>query len=260
MATADSGIAGKTGRLARRCTHHRCYYRTAGPKEGVHVPFSCPVELEPVDIILPASNTTATGRDIRQREVFAVAGSNAEGKTSFLEDIIAGMDDHAAGGGRERVVTIRVMRTAETMTMNCELAAGADVSTFFRALPPGIGGTVSSASGMGSGSMTMAHQIGSAIRQRAPLLIIDEERAAPNLLVASCLQNEEVTPLAAILARDRIRMSDTTLVFAACAMDTLAAQADRIMVLDRHVAGAIDRAGFRRQLVASLHRMADDLS
>jgi len=32
--------------------------------------------------------------------VFAVAGSNAQGKITFLEGIIAGMDDHAAGDGR----------------------------------------------------------------------------------------------------------------------------------------------------------------
>ena len=35
-------------------------------------------------------------------------------------------------------------------------------------------------------------------------------------------------------------MGDTSLVFAACAMDTLIAQADRIMVLDRHEAKAIE--------------------
>jgi len=52
-------------------------------------------------------------------------------------------------------------------------------------------------------------------------LIIDEDRAVSNLLVRSCLQTEEITPLAEILAHDCGRMGDTTLVFAACAMDTM---------------------------------------
>jgi Ca2+-binding EF-hand superfamily protein len=43
-------------------------------------------------------------------------------------------------------------------------------------------------------------------------------------------------------------------------MDTLIAQADRIMVLDRHVAGAIDRKEFRQMLRDSLRKTADDMS
>lgn len=113
---------------------------------------------------------------------------------------------------------------------------------------------------MGSGSMTMAHQVQTAITRHAPLLIIDEDRAAPNLLVKSCLQKEEITPLAELLSSEREKMGDTTLVFAACAMDTLIAQADRIMVLDRHEASAIDPAEFRRMLAGTLRMTADDLS
>ena len=167
-------------RLARHCTRYRCFYRTAGPKEGVSVPFACPRELSPVELELPAGNRTVTGLGIRRREVFAVAGSNAQGKTTFLEGIVAGMDDHAAGDGRELVVTVDGVCTAEAV--NCELA-GADVSMFFSALPPGMAGTARAACGMGSGSMTMAFQVQGAIAREAPLLLIDEDRAAPNLLV-----------------------------------------------------------------------------
>ena len=55
-------------------------------------------------------------------------------------------------------------------------------------------------------------------------------------------------------------MGDTALVFAACAMDTLIAQADRIMVLDRHVASAIEPAVFRHQVAALLRRTADEMN
>ena len=249
-------FVGDGARLARRCTRYRSFFRTAGPKEGVSVPFACPRELSPVELELGASNRTVTGLGIKKREVFAVAGSNAQGKTTFLEGIIAGMDDHAAGDGRELVVTTGGVCTAEAV--NCELA-GADVSMFFAALPPGMAGTARAACGMGSGSMTMAFQVQGAVARGAPLLIIDEDRAAPNLLVRSCLQTGEVTPLAEILARDRGKLGETALVFAACAMDALVAQADRILVLDRHEASAIDREEFRRRVAASMEKMARDL-
>jgi predicted ABC-class ATPase len=247
---------GDGARLARHCTRYRCFFRTAGPKEGVSIPFECPQELVPLELELAASNRTVTGLGIRKREVFAVAGSNAQGKTTFLDGIIAGMDDHAAGDGRELVVTVHGLHTAEAT--NC-LLAGADVSMFFSALPPGMEGTVQVAYGMGSGSMTMARQVQEAVVRGAPLLIIDEDRAAPNLLVRSCLQTGEITPLSEILANDRGRMGETALVFAACAMDTLVAQADRIMVLERHAASAIDRETFRRTVAESLVKMAGDL-
>lgn len=107
--------------------------------------------------------------------------------------------------------------------------------------------------------MSMAYQVQRAVDRECPLLIIDEDRAAPNLLVGSALQKDDVTPLSAILCHDRGRMKETALVFAACAMDTLVAQADRIMVLDRHVAHAIDREEFRKRVALSLGKMARDL-
>lgn len=247
---------GDDSHLARTFTQNRPFFRVAGPKEGVSVPFCCPAELDPVELELPASNRTVSGLGIRQREVFAIAGSNAQGKTTFLEGILAGMDDHSPHDGRELVVTVRGACITESTNMGL---AGADISMFFHALPPGVSGTVNGASGMGSGSMTMAHQIQTAITRHAPLLIIDEDRAAPNLLVKSCLQKEEITPLSEILGRERDKMGDTALVFAACAMDTLIARADRIMVLDRHEAKAIDPPEFRHKLAGLLRKTADGL-
>lgn len=251
------GFVGDGSRLARTITRLRPFYRVAGPKEGVNIPFTCPQELEPVELELPASNRTVTGLGIRRRDVLAIAGSNAQGKTTFLEGILAGMDDHVPHDGRELVVTMQGARSAESTNIGL---AGADISMFFHALPPGVSGTVRSVHGMGSGSMSMAHQVQDAISRHAPLLIIDEDRAAPNLLVKSCLQKEEITPLAEILAHHQERMGETSLVFAACAMDTLIAQADRIMVLDRHVASGIDVQEFRHRVATLLRKTADGLS
>ena len=249
-------FVGDGSRLARTLTHHRCFFRVAGPKAGVSIPFCCPEELDPVEIELPASNRMVTGLGIRKREVLAITGSNAQGKTTFLEGILAGMDDHAPHDGRELAVTVRSTCIAESTNMGL---AGADISMFFHSLPPGVSGTIHAVHGMGSGSMTMASRVQNAVARHAPLLIIDEDRAAPNLLVKSCLQKEEITPLSEILSREREKMGDTALVFAACAMDTLIAQADRIMVLDRHMASAIDPEVFRHRVAALMRKTADEL-
>ena len=249
-------FVGDGSKPARHCTQYRSYFRTAGPKAGVNIPFACPKELSPVEIELPASNRVVTGLGVKQREVLAVAGSNAQGKTTFLEGIVAGQDDHAAGDGRELCITVRGVRGAEAN--GCELA-GADVSMFFSALPPGMEGTPKAAFGAGSGSMSMAAQVQDAVAREAPLLIIDEDRSAANLLTRSCLQGDEVTPLAEILSGERGKMGATALVFAACAADTLIAQADRIMVLNGHVAAAIDRGAFRARVAASLEKAARDI-
>jgi predicted ABC-class ATPase len=186
----------------------------------------------------------------------AIAGSNAQGKTTFLEGILSGMDDHAPRDGREQVITLRGARDAESTTASL---GGVDISMFFRSLPPGVSGTVHAARGIGSGSMNMAHQVQDAIARHAPLLIIDEDRAAPNLLVKSCLQKEEITPLSEILAHRRDLLGDTALVFAACALDTLIARADRILLLDRHEASAIEPEAFRQRVAELLRKTADGL-
>ena len=247
---------GDGSRPAREITRHRSFFRIAGVKDGLNVPFTCPAGLKPLELELPVTGETVCGLGIRRKEVFAVAGSNAQGKSTFLSGIIAGMDDHAEGDGREKIITVRGVETAEAM--NCELA-GSDVSWFFSTLPLGLGGTVRAPYGMGSGSMTMAAQVQRACSGGAPLLILDEDRAAPNLLVKSCLQNEDVTPLSEILAGQRHKIGDTTFLFAACAMDTLVAQADRIMVLDRHAAVAIEKNQFLALLKDSLKKTAGQL-
>ncbi|MCK9277698.1 MAG: hypothetical protein M0P22_06385 [Methanoculleus sp.] len=125
---------------------------------------------------------------------------------------------------------------------------GADVSLFFRSLPPGIGGDPRAAYGWGSGSLVMAHKIQAALRAAAPLLILDEDRSATNLLVPGCLQSGEVTPLSTLLATRREALGETTILFAASPLDILIAQADRILLLAGHEARALDRREFRRRL------------
>ena len=232
-------------RPARRFTRLRCHHRIAGPKEGVHVPFRCPQELDPVEVELVGSGRVVTGLGIRRREVFAVAGSNAEGKSTLLHAVIAGEDDHAAGDGRELLVSVNGVARADAGERGL---SGADVSLFFSRLPPGVGGEPRAAFGQGSGSLVMAHEIQTALRTAAPLLILDEDRAATNLLVPGCLQGDGVTPLATLLATRREVFGETTILFAASSLDILIAQADRIMQLSGHETRALDRREFRRRL------------
>ncbi|WP_342679218.1 P-loop domain-containing protein [Methanofollis sp. UBA420] len=234
---------------ARAFTRFRQHHRVAGPKEGVHIPFVCPEELGPVEVDLPASGRTVAGLGIREKEAFAVAGSNAQGKTTLLQAILAGEDDHAPGDGRELVVSVRGARTAEAGGPDLH---GADVSLFFQSLPPGMTGTPKAAFGRGSGSMTMAVQVQEAVRTGAPLLLIDEDRAAANLLVASCLQEADVTPLATLLATRRDALGECAFVFAASSLDSLIARADRILLLSGHTAGAVSPAAFRARYLRYL--------
>lgn len=74
---------------ARKMTRERCWYRIAGPKEGIHVPFVCPAGLDPLEVTLAGSNETVTGLGIKRREVFAITGFNAQGKTSLVEAIVS---------------------------------------------------------------------------------------------------------------------------------------------------------------------------
>lgn len=244
-------------RPARQFTRFRCHHRIAGPKEGVHIPFRCPPDLDPVEVKLVGSGRVVTGLGIRRREVFAVAGSNAEGKSTFLHAIVAGQDDHAAGDGRELLVSVEGVARADAGESGL---AGADVSLFFSRLPPGVGGEPRAAFGQGSGSLVMAHEIQTALRAAAPLLLIDEDRAATNLLVPGCLQGDWVTPLSTLLATRREAFGETTILFAASSLDILIAQADRIMQLSGHEARAIDPLWFRQRLDRHLVRVREHLA
>ena len=247
---------GDGSRPARSFTGLRCFFRIAGPKEGISVPFVCPKELDPVELVLPASNRRVAGLGIRRGEVLAIAGSNAQGKSTLLQAVVAGQDDHAIGDGRERILTVPGIALAQGGSQGM---AGDDVSLFFRRLPPGLEGSPGAVRGQGSSSLVMASQLQRAVYRGAPLCIFDEDSAAPNLLVPSCLQEGEVEVLSSLLARDRGALGGTALVFAAGALDILVARADRILVLRNHEAGAVSPREFRARLSAHLEEVLGHL-
>jgi predicted ABC-class ATPase len=105
----------------------------------------------------------------------------------------------------------------------------------------------------------MASQLQRAVYRGAPLCLFDEDSAAPNLLVPSCIQEGEVEVLSALLARNRGALGETALVFAAGALDILVAEADRILVLSDHHARAILLREFRARLSAHLEGVISHL-
>lgn len=243
--------------MARKETEVRNHYRIAGPKEGVHIPFVCPETLTPTEFDCEGSGGSISGFAIRRREAVAIIGSNAEGKTTIIHGILSGVDDHAPGDGREGIVT---RRGIERIAAGAYGLMGADVSLFFRSLPPGVNGTPQRAYGAGSGSLVMAYECVRACSRGAPAILFDEDTAANNLLIPSSFQTEDVVPLSEVLHHNREALGDTALIFAAGSSDMLVARADAIIRLRDHTADAIPPEQFREHLQDHLRQMLASLN
>jgi len=241
---------------ARYLSEHRANFRLAGPKYGVNVPFTCPKNLLPVEFEYEESGYTVSGLGIKRGEVFAVVGSNAEGKSTFLQGIISGTDDHLPGDGREGIITVGRGSFVETGGQDI---SGSDISIFFKSLPPGISGTPKRVSGTGSGSMVMAAGFSKALLKQSPYILFDEDRSATNLLVPNCIQCEDVNTLTDLLRNRRELFSGTSLIFAAATMDLLIAQSDRIMMLNNHLADGISVGDYKMRLYRHMTETASSL-
>ncbi|UUX91634.1 P-loop domain-containing protein [Methanoplanus endosymbiosus] len=241
---------------ARHFSEHRANFRLAGPKHGINIPFRCPKNLSPVEIEYEESGYTISGLGIKRGEVFAVVGSNAEGKSTFLQGIISGTDDHLPGDGREGIITVGRGSFVETGGRDI---SGSDISLFFKSLPPGISGTPKHVSGTGSGSMVMAAGFSESLSKQSPYILFDEDRSATNLLVPNCIQCEDVSTLTDLLRERREIFSGTSLIFAAATMDLLIAQSERIMRLNNHCADGILVDEYRQRLYRHMTETAASL-
>lgn len=238
-------IIGDGTRPARAYTRHRSWYRVAGPKTGVHVPFCCPEESDPVEISLKGSNRRISGLGIRRGELFAITGSNAQGKSTLLQAILAGEDDHAPGDGREHLVTVPGGAGIDATSIELH---GADLRPFFTRIPPGMTGDAASAFGQGSGSASMACRFSEALRLKSPYIIIDEDRSAQNLVVPCFMTLPEIQSLAVLLKKDREWLGGTTVLIAGSGMELLISRADRIIRLKDHKAGYLSPDEYREGL------------
>ncbi|MBW9221390.1 hypothetical protein KKP91_04260 [Methanothermococcus sp. SCGC AD-155-M21] len=247
---------GDNSRPARSYTPIRRHFRIAGPKEGANIPFITPKELNPVEVEL-YDGTIITGLGIQKKEVFIITGRNAQGKTTLLEGIESGQDDHLIGDGREHIITIRNLSKATTGAMEMH---GCDISLFFEKLPRGLNGTPKNVIGRASGSMTMAYMIQRAMARGVNLILIDEDNSAVNLLVNGLLSNwfEGVKPLSEIILKERERLS-CGFIITTSSLDLLTAAGDRAIYLEDHRAKYLDLKYFRRELSKYYLRLSKEL-
>ncbi len=240
-------LVGEGTRPARRYTDVRRHHRIAGPKPDPHVPFEVPEGhgFEPLELELPYSGGKMKFMPIYEGELFAVAGANAQGKTTLVNAIEAGQDDHAPGDGREYCITVRSTARAEAGIRRMN---GEDVSMFFKKLPPGYEGGPDNVIGLASGSIKMAYEIQKAVEEGKKIIFIDEDRAAVNLLVPGVLTKELEGIRTLVEVKDEILSRGTTLVAATGVLDDLTAAADRAIVMVEHRAEPLDLEEFRLEL------------
>ena len=236
---------GDNSKPARSYTNVRRHYRIAGPKKGVNIPFETPEELNPIEVELYDGNII-TGLGIKEKEIFIITGRNAQGKTTLIEAIDSGQDDHLIGDGREYIITTKNLSKAST---GCMQMYGNDISLFFEKLPKGIKGTPKNVHGTASGSMTMAYQIQKALSTGVDLILIDEDNSAVNLLVSGLLSNwfEGVKPLSEIIMNEREKLSSAFIIITS-SLDLLTASGDRGIYLEDHEAKYLDIDKFKREL------------
>ncbi len=242
-------LIGEGTRPARRFTDVRRHYRIAGPKPDPHVPFEIPEDeeagLEPLELKLPWTGEKRRFLPIYEGEMFAVAGANAQGKTTLINAIEAGKDDHAPGDGREYVVTVRRTARAEAGVRRMR---GEDVSLFFRELPPGYEGSPENVHGVASGSMKMAAEIQRAVEEGAKILFIDEDKAAVNLLVPGVLTRKLEGIRTLVEVKEEITSRGVTIIAATGVLDDFTAAADRAIVMENHRAKPLNLKEFRARL------------
>jgi len=238
-------FVGDNSKPARSYTNVRRHYRIAGPKKGINIPFETPEELNPIEVELYDGNII-TGLGIKEKEIFIITGRNAQGKTTLIEAIDSGQDDHLIGDGREYIITTKNLSKAST---GCMQMYGNDISLFFEKLPKGINGTPKNVHGTGSGSMTMAYQIQKALSTGVDLILIDEDNSAVNLLVSGLLSNwfEGVKPLSEIIMNEREKLSSAFIIITS-SLDLLTASGDRGIYLEDHEAKYLDIDKFKKEL------------
>ncbi|MBI2195334.1 MAG: ABC-ATPase domain-containing protein [Planctomycetes bacterium] len=129
------------------------------------------------------------------RGVTVITGGPYHGKSTLLRAIEEGVRNHVAGDGRELVVTH--VRAVRTEAEEGRRVSQADLSPFLHHLPSHV--DVSNfTSAFASGSTSQAANIVEAVGSGARLLLIDEDRAATNLMFAdegmrALMGSEDVT-------------------------------------------------------------------
>ena len=221
------------------------------------VPFTSPESLR-ATVTLPYAGEV-TGMALPPG-VTVIVGGGYHGKSTLLSAIQRGVYPHIPGDGRERVATVSAamkVRAADGRSVT-----GVDVSPFISHLPTGADTTRFSTPNA-SGSTSQAAAIVEAIDLGCPLLLLDEDTSATNLLIRDsrmrqlvAAQREPITPLV-----DRVRSlaterSISTIMVMGGSGDYLDC-ADRILMLDHY--RCVDVTDQAREVTKLLTRPLLDL-
>lgn len=226
------------------------------PLDGA-LPFASPDTLR-ATVTLPHAGEVA-GMAI-EPGVTVIAGGGYHGKSTLLGALQRGVYAHIPGDGRELVAT-----TSDAMKVRAadgRAVTSVDVSAFISHLPGGAD-TSRFSTDNASGSTSQAASIMEAVELGCPLLLIDEDTSATNLLIRDtrmralvAADKEPITPLV-----DRVRALFTergtsTILVMGGSGDYLDV-ADRVLMLDSY--RCVDATARAREVVASMPRERGDL-
>ncbi|PID97818.1 MAG: isopentenyl-diphosphate delta-isomerase [Actinobacteria bacterium] len=221
------------------------------------VPFRSPDTLRR-SVTLPHAGTI-TGMAI-EPGVTVIVGGGYHGKSTLLSAIARGVYAHIPADGRERVATLpdaMKVRAADGRSVT-----GVNVSPFITHLPGGAD-TTSFSTENASGSTSQAAAIVEAVELGSPLLLIDEDTSATNLLIRDArmrelvaAEKEPITPLVdriGALARER---NVSTIMVMGGSGDYLDV-ADRVIMLDHYTCADVSERA--RTVVAAMPRARSDV-
>ncbi|QWW19547.1 ABC-ATPase domain-containing protein [Schaalia sp. 19OD2882] len=216
------------------------------------VPFTSPQSLR-ASVTLPHAGEVA-GMALAPG-VTLVVGGGFHGKSTLLGAIQRGIHPHVPGDGRELVATLP--EAMKVRAADGRAVTGVDVSPFITHLPGGADTTRFSTENA-SGSTSQAAAIMEAVELGCPLLLVDEDTSATNLLIRDARmralvadESEPITPLV-----DRIRsLADaggvSTIMVMGGSGDYLDV-ADRVLMLESY--RCLDVTDRAREVVASMPR------
>ena len=226
------------------------------PMEGA-VSFSSPDSLR-AEVDLPHAGTV-TGMALPPG-VTVIVGGGYHGKSTLLGAIQRGVDAHVPGDGRELVATL-----ADAMKVRAadgRSVTGVDVSPFITHLPDGSD-TRDFSTQNASGSTSQAASLVEAVELGSPLLLLDEDTSATNLLIRDsrmralvAAEKEPITPLVdrvGALAHER---GVSTVMVMGGSGDYLDV-ADLVLMMDTY--RCLDVTGRACEVVASQPRTRSDL-
>jgi len=163
---------------------------------GGAVPFESPETLR-VTVDLPHAGQI-TGMALRPG-ITVIVGGGYHGKSTLLSAIERGVYAHIPGDGRELVATAQ--DAVKVRAADGRAVTNVDVSPFISHLPGGSDTSAFSTENA-SGSTSQAAAIMEAVELGSPLLLIDEDTSATNLLIRDArmrelvhAEKEPITPL-----------------------------------------------------------------